>query len=430
MSLASSARHAVTPAQRSRMYVRVDHGTECRITSSQERPQATTTTRIHSSGVSTTSLGHSVEFYCDGPLPANVAPDLQAVWRDQIDPLGHVGSEGRQAVTSALGAEQQALSQLSRMRDLVAREGATLDEARISAKWTAAWAVDDTGVRTFSRLRSTAAVRSVFVADGARRSCLRYATGTNLDSDELELLATRAAGDVRAIAGNTAVRPGRHPVLLAPYAVAEFVELLSNLLSGDDPTLSDAGGRAKRERDLAGARVTVIDDASDAHLPYPHLFDREGTPGQRTTLLNDGAISTYLHTIRTADAVGVPPTGNALGSDLLRAPVTGPSNMYIAPADTKQDAALQQLGNGYWVREVHGAHSAFDPNTGDFAVGALGMAISQGSEPHPLGYFTVAGNLFQLLRDVVAIGEDLEFPRAAPFGGPSLLVEHLSIARF
>jgi PmbA protein len=86
---------------------------------------------------------------------------------------------------------------------------------------------------------------------------------------------------------------------------------------------------------------------------------------------------------------------------------------------------LKGLHQGLVVEEVMGLHTV-DPISGDFSLGCSGDWVERGEKVHPVKSVALAGNLFELFRNVIVVGEDFRFLGA--FGSPSLLVEGLKIS--
>jgi PmbA protein len=86
---------------------------------------------------------------------------------------------------------------------------------------------------------------------------------------------------------------------------------------------------------------------------------------------------------------------------------------------------MENLFRGVVVGEVMGLHTA-DPISGDFSLGCSGDWIDRGEKVHPVKSIAIAGNLFELFRKVIGVGEDLRF--FGEVGSPSLLVKELLIS--
>jgi PmbA protein len=99
--------------------------------------------------------------------------------------------------------------------------------------------------------------------------------------------------------------------------------------------------------------------------------------------------------------------------------------LFIKPGNHSFSNLMRDLHQGVVIKEVMGLHTA-DPISGDFSLGCCGDWIDKGKKVYPVKSIAVAGNLFQLFRNVIGLGEDLRF--FGKIGCPSLLVEGLEIS--
>jgi PmbA protein len=177
---------------------------------------------------------------------------------------------------------------------------------------------------------------------------------------------------------------------------------------------------------VASDAVTIIDrnDHPDGVRPAP--FDGEGVSAQETGVLRGGRLETFLHNTYTAAKTGggAVSTANArrgLGSS----PAVGPSNLYLEPSARSFETLLQEAGEGLYVTNAMGVHTA-DAISGDFSFGASGLLIDKGELGRPVRGVTSAGNIKDLLLNVVAPASDLRFFGA--HGAPSALVSSLMVS--
>ena len=91
---------------------------------------------------------------------------------------------------------------------------------------------------------------------------------------------------------------------------------------------------------------------------------------------------------------------------------------------------IAQMGDGLVIIDVQGLHSGANPVSGDFSLSAMGYLVEKGEITRPVNQITIAGNFIAMLKDVVAVGSDLNFglPQGSHFGAPSLLVKSLAVA--
>ena len=85
------------------------------------------------------------------------------------------------------------------------------------------------------------------------------------------------------------------------------------------------------------------------------------------------------------------------------------------------------MGDGLVITEVSGLHAGANPISGDFSLIAQGYTVKDGKKDQPVEQITVAGNFYQLLKNIRAVGSDLTFP-GSPIGSPSVDVGEIAVA--
>ena len=183
---------------------------------------------------------------------------------------------------------------------------------------------------------------------------------------------------------------------------------------------------------VAGENVTVIDDGT---LVFDHEngiqtggfgtspYDGEGLPTRRTVLVENGILKNYVMNTYTARKLGMASTGNASRS-LASNPGIGAGNFFLQPGTLTPEQIVGDVKQGLYVTETMG----FGVNlvTGDYSQGAAGLWIENGELAYPVEEITIAGNLKDMYRNIVAIGNDLVFRSAA--AAPTLRIDGMTIA--
>ena len=85
------------------------------------------------------------------------------------------------------------------------------------------------------------------------------------------------------------------------------------------------------------------------------------------------------------------------------------------------------MGEGLLITELGGLHAGANPVSGDFSLIAKGFRVTGGKQADPVEQITVAGNFYQLLKDIRAVGSDLEF-KGGSIGSPSVDAGTIHIA--
>jgi PmbA protein len=164
-----------------------------------------------------------------------------------------------------------------------------------------------------------------------------------------------------------------------------------------------------------------VDVLEDPHRPKGKgsaPFDDEGVRTAARTVVKGGRVDGYFLSTYSARKLGLRTTGHAGGSQNLTL-----TSRLTAPSDSL-DAMLRQLGRGLFVTELMG--QGVNQVTGDYSRGAAGFWVEGGRIVRPVDEITIAGNLRNMLRGIVAVGAD-----AYTLGGKtvgSVLVERMKIA--
>ncbi len=154
----------------------------------------------------------------------------------------------------------------------------------------------------------------------------------------------------------------------------------------------------------------------------PHLrkalgsapFDSEGVATRARDIVRDGILQGYVLDSYSARKLAMQTTGNA----------GGVHNLTIDPGADDFAALLRKLGTGLLVTELMG--QGVNIVTGDYSRGAAGFWVENGAIQYPVEEITIAGNLRDMLRNIAAVGNDVELRGNTRTG--SLLVEEMTIA--
>ncbi|HPS82538.1 MAG TPA: metallopeptidase TldD-related protein, partial [Candidatus Limiplasma sp.] len=133
------------------------------------------------------------------------------------------------------------------------------------------------------------------------------------------------------------------------------------------------------------------------------------------------------HNLKTAHKDGVETTGNASKGSYAASVRVSPSNFYLEAGLQPLEALLADMGEGLVITEVEGLHAGANAVSGDFSLLAKGYTVKEGKRERPVEQITIAGNFFEMLKQVKAVGSDLRFPSGG-FGAPSVDVGLLSVA--
>jgi PmbA protein len=179
---------------------------------------------------------------------------------------------------------------------------------------------------------------------------------------------------------------------------------------------------------IASELVTLIDDPFFKGSLVSRNFDAEGSPTHTKKIIENGVFSTLLYNLKTAAVAGKKTTGNASKAGYDAAVGISPFTMYIAPGEITEEELLTKAGNGVYITSLGGLHAGANAISGDFSLQSSGFMIEDGEKTGYVKSFTVAGNFYDLLKNITALASNLKMPGMGRLGSPSVLVEGLSIA--
>ena len=159
--------------------------------------------------------------------------------------------------------------------------------------------------------------------------------------------------------------------------------------------------------------------AERPHLPQglaSSPFDAEGVATRDRELVRDGVLTGYVLGSYSARRLGLGTTGNAGGIHNLL--------VSASSADSGFEQMLRQMGEGLFVTELMGP--GVNGVTGDYSRGASGFWVQGGAIAFPVHEVTIASNLRDMFRGIVAVGTDVDTHGAIRTG--SVLIEAMTIA--
>jgi PmbA protein len=143
-------------------------------------------------------------------------------------------------------------------------------------------------------------------------------------------------------------------------------------------------------------------------------FDAEGVATQPRRVIDAGVLTGYFLSTYSGRKLGLATTGNAGGSH----------NLVLRPGEDDLAGLVRRMGRGLLVTEMMG--QGVNPVTGDYSRGAVGFWVEDGEIRYPVEEVTIAGNLLEMYRGIVATGRDVLVRGARSTG--SILVERMTIA--
>ncbi|MBR6410339.1 MAG: TldD/PmbA family protein [Clostridia bacterium] len=250
------------------------------------------------------------------------------------------------------------------------------------------------------------------------------------NASSIESIASEALRKAKGKMQPKLVESGPCPVVFAPDAVKSILATFIGSFSAKEAQLGLSKLAGKEGTEIAAKCFSLIDDPMYEKNPAKTAFDGEGVATRRKYLVRDGVMETLMYDLTTAAKAGKASTGNGKRSSYNSTVQIGPYTLIVEPGNRSLDSILSSAGSGVYVDTVKGLHAGADPVSGDFSIESAGFRIENGRLGGPIHSFTIAGNFFDLLKNIREISDTLDFTPSGLSGvaSPAVWVEGLSIA--
>lgn len=232
--------------------------------------------------------------------------------------------------------------------------------------------------------------------------------------EDVEGVGRRAAQRTADRLGGRRIPTTRAPVLFVPELARGLVGNFISAIRG--------GAQYRKSTFLLDAAGQQVFPEYFAIAERPHMkralgsapFDGEGCATHDRELVANGVVDGYVLNTYSARKLGLKTTGNA----------GGVHNLIVRPGEDGYAALLKKMGRGLVVTELMG--QGVNMVTGDYSRGASGFWVENGVVQYPVNELTIAGNLKDVFRNLVAVGNDVDARGSIRTG--SILVEEMTIA--
>lgn len=216
-------------------------------------------------------------------------------------------------------------------------------------------------------------------------------------------------------------KTGAYPVLFDERISSSLIGHLAAAANGSQVARGQSWLREALGEQILPEGLSLIEDPHRPRLGGSRIFDAEGLPTRRRAMIDNGVLTGWTLDLANARKLGMDSTANAARGGASVAPTAW--NLELTQGDQSRADLMRQMGTGLLVTSMIGA--TINPNTGDYSRGAAGFWVENGEAVYPVSGVTIAGNLRQMLRTLIAAND------ARPWLSrvvPSLLVEGLTLA--
>ncbi|MHB8584423.1 MAG: TldD/PmbA family protein [Thermoplasmatota archaeon] len=363
----------------------------------------------HTSGLSVADLEWAVD---ESARAAKTAPENRS-FRSFAAPAGTLGPLTAIDPACADPEEDRLVAAVEEAEEAFRKDGAiTYHSASLTVQSGRFLVANTEGVQAWDRNAYETLVIEARAAGAAEKGAIEMRSDRRPIAEGVRIvdLATDAIARAKAA---THAKPLPHTVreaILDPSCVMQLLARASAAFSGSAAVAGRNPLRAKRGEIIASPVLTLTDVPRGPRGARNQRVDDEGAPTQRTPIVEKGALSGLLYGNEAAQIAGVPNTGHGLRTIDHRyaaTPKVHPANMEIEPGDWTLEEMVQNAPEAILVRDLLMGSFALNVLTGDFSLLApLAFYVRGGKVEGGLLSTTFAGNLYEILRNVRAVGRD------------------------
>ena len=255
----------------------------------------------------------------------------------------------------------------------------------------------------------------------------KIATAYNSQSSRFfDIDGEKLANEVCDLAKNSLetkpIETNDYDVVLDYYAATGLLQTFIGAFDGENVGRGRSILKDKIGTEIANPTLSIIDNPLLEKGMYSTKCDGEGSVSQKTDLIKEGVLSSFIYDIYTANKQNVETTSNGFRGSYITTPMISPSNLEFKFSEMKD---LSEIDKGVLTTSVLGAHTA-NPISGDFSVEASNaFKIENGELTDPVEKAMISGNIFEIMKKVEGLNSEIK--QYGSFIIPKLLVHDLRV---
>ncbi|WP_066503102.1 TldD/PmbA family protein [Abyssisolibacter fermentans] len=273
---------------------------------------------------------------------------------------------------------------------------------------------------------------SVKVDDnGDIKTGLSYNICNDFNELDYKKLAKEAVEDAISKLNAEVIPSNKYKVILKNEAVCDLIESFCPIFSAYNVQEGLSLLKGKLNSKVASSVFSLIDDPFMKESFSVRNFDDEGVATKYKRVIDKGVLTTYLYNLKTAKKDGVESTGNASKPSYKSSITISPTNMYVEKGNMTLEEMMLKMDDGVLLTELQGSHAGLNTVSGDFSLSCNGFEIKGGKKVKAVNGITVAGNFFDMIKNIEEVGTDFKFSLPSGsgcFGAPSIMIKDLAIS--
>ncbi|MSU00097.1 TldD/PmbA family protein [Tissierella pigra] len=252
----------------------------------------------------------------------------------------------------------------------------------------------------------------------------------DLKEEYKDILIKDSVGDALSMLGSDQAESSNYNIILRNNVAADMFSNFLPIFFGNTVQKGLSLMKGKIDTEVAVESFSIVEDPLMDNGKYYRTFDDEGTLTSEKYIIENGVLKTFLYSNKTAEKDEVSSTGNGFRNSHKSSIDTMSTNMYIKEGNKTLEDMVKEMENGIIITDIDGLHAGINPTSGNFSLLSKGLLVEDGEITRPISQITMAGNLYEMLKNIKIIGNDTKFshPSSNYFGSPSIYVGKLTIA--
>ncbi len=251
--------------------------------------------------------------------------------------------------------------------------------------------------------------------------------GSDMDSLDPKKLSETACKKAISALNSESIKSGGMKAIIENEIFADIFQCFTESFYAENVQKGFSLLKDKIGTQIASDTVTITDDPLMPGGYATTAFDGEGVASRKKTVVEKGVLKTYLYNLKSANVDGVSSTGNGFKGSFRSAVSTAPTNFYIEKGDKSVEDVIDNIDYGIYINDVAGLHSGANGISGDFSLAAEGFLIENGKITRPVDQITIAGNFYEVLKNIDTVCSDIKFNSSA-IGSPSVYIKNIEVS--
>lgn len=233
---------------------------------------------------------------------------------------------------------------------------------------------------------------------GVVKSQILHVYDKEFNIDKVKKEFDKAIKTLELLFDATSIKTDKYSVLIDNYSVSKILHTFTNTFYEKSLDMKVSPFTDKLGKKVFSEKITILEEPVNEKFVVNKHFDEEGSLTYNKEIIKDGVFKTAFNTLEYAIKNNTKPTGNA---NMI-------CNLNIKPGNKSYDELVKIMNNGVIINNVEGLHAGINTSTGDISLQSTGYLVENGKIVKALDMIILQTNIFELLSNVVEVGNDFK----------------------